>query len=190
MKRTGVLLWLVVILMAIVIVACKAMPPSVDFYPAEEEFINEPEEEAATPGSLTASQEIYDFTLAEVRVFVDGLNLLILNKNYEGWKNSLSEEFFARISSPEFLATASEAAVLKSRKIVLKTPNDYFLQVVVPSRSNSRVDAIEFTAANRVKVFYLEERVRRNENNVSTTEVRRLRLYELIKTGNTWKIID
>jgi hypothetical protein len=75
--------------------------------------------------------------------------------------------------------------MLTSRKIVLKTLNDYFTHVVVPSRSNSKVDEIEFTDTNTVKVYYIERR--KNENN--EFETRRLRLYELIKTGNTWKII-
>jgi hypothetical protein len=164
--------------------ACKSQPAAIDQYPVEEAV------EEAPSNSFAISQEVYDITLAEVKLFVDSLNSMIQKKDYNNWKAALSDEFFARISSPEFLASASEAAVLKSRKIVLKTPNDYFLQVVVPSRNNSRVDEIEFTAANRVKVVYLEERVRRNENTASTTEVRRLRLYELIKIGDTWKIID
>ena len=171
------------LLLAVIVMACKASPPAVDQYPAGIE-------EAESSNSFTISQEMYDLTLAEVKLFVDGLNALILSKNYEGWKASLTDEFFAHVSSPEFLASASESAMLKSRRITLKTPNDYFIQVVVPSRSNSRVDEIEFTAADRVKVFYREERVRRNENSASTTEVRRLRLYELIKINDTWKIID
>ena len=186
MKRSGVYL---VCLLAM-LVACKSQPSGADQHPVNGAGFEEIEEETADPNAFHISQEMYDFTLAEVKHFVDGLNSLILKKDYEGWKASLSDQLFTRISSPDFLATASEAAVLKSRKIVLKTPNDYFLQVVVPSRSNSRVDEIEFTAADRVKVFYREERVRKNENNTSTNEVRRLRLYELIRIGDTWKIID
>ena len=178
MKRSGVcLIWLLAIIMA-----CKSSPPAIDQYPAEEV------KGEASSNSFTISQEVYDLTLAEVKIFIDGLNSLILKKDYNGWKDALSDEFFARISSPEFLANASESAMLKARKIVLKTPNDYFLQVVVPSRSNSKVDEIEFTAADRVKVFYLEER-RRSDGNATTTESRRLRLYELIKVDDTWKII-
>jgi len=170
--------------MATIIMACKSQPAAVDPYPPEDAV----EEDTPAP-TFAISQEVYDLTLAEVRLFVDELNTLIFKKDYNGWKDALSDEFFAHISSQEFLASASEAAVLKSRKIVLKTPNDYFSQVVVPSRSNSKVDEIEFTAADKVKVFYLEERVRRS-GNTSTTEIRRLRLYELIKTDDgTWKII-
>jgi len=162
-----------------IIMACKSPPV----------IIQDPEEEVqeGVSTTFTISQEMYDLTLAEVKQFVDHLNSLIQHKNYEGWKATLSDEFFERIASPDFLANASEAAALKSRRIVLRTPNDYFLQVVVPSRSNSKVDEIEFSDVDRVKVYYREERVRRGE---SVPEVRRLRLYELIKIDDTWKIID
>jgi hypothetical protein len=137
---------------------------------------------------MNISQEMYEQTLAEVRIFVDGLNLLIRNKNYSGWKDALAAERFEQISSPDFLEVTSESAALKSRKIVLKTPNDYFEHVVVPSRSNSRVDEIEFTAVNRVRVYYVERPRRTDDDGVA--EIRRLRLYELEKSGDTWKIID
>jgi len=180
MKRSGV--YLSAILMAAMFMACKSSPPV-------DPFLAEVEEEVSS-NTFTISQEMYDQTLAEVKLFVDGLNLLIQHKNYEGWKAALTDEFLDHISSPDFLKSASESAALKSRKIVLKTPHDYFTQVVVPSRSNSRVDEIEFTAADRVKVFHREERVRKNTDGTSTTEIRRLRLYELIKIDGTWKIID
>ncbi|MDR0495781.1 MAG: hypothetical protein LBG95_09185 [Treponema sp.] len=134
------------------------------------------------------SQEMYDHTLAEVRLFVDGLNTMIRDKNYAKWKDTLSDEFYARISSPDFLATASDSVVLRSKNITLKIPQDYFINVVVPSRAQSRVDEIEFTAENRIKVYYLEG-ARRNPN-ATDTGPRRLRLYDLVKDGDTWKIID
>jgi hypothetical protein len=161
--------------------ACKSTPP-----PLEEETEDTYAGPYRTaPGSFTVTQEMYDSTLAEVKTFVEHLNSLILRKNYDGWKGALSEEYYNYVSSSEFLANASESAMLRSRKVVLKTLNDYFTHVVVPSRSNSRVDEIEFTDTNTVKVYYMERR--KSENNVF--ETRRLRLYELIKTGNTWKII-
>jgi len=172
------------LLLPLVLVACKS-PPAAETPPAGPIVVTTHED--ITPGHLAVSQEMYDNTLAEVRLFVEKLNLIIKNKDYEGWKKALSDEFFARISSPDFLASASESKLLRSQKIVLKTPIDYFIYVVVPARSNSRVDEIEFIAANAVKVFYVEKSEKLNE----TTEVRRLRLYELIKkSGDTWKIID
>lgn len=173
--------------MLAMLVACKSAP-STEEAPLEE--LSAVEESAGDSNSLTVTQEMYDSTLAEVKHFVENLNSFIRNKNFEGWKNALSDDLLARISSPEFLAQTSESNLLRSRKVVLKTVNDYFLEVVVPARSNSRVDEIEFTATDRVKVFYKEERVKKGENNTTSTEIRRLRLYELVKKSDTWKIID
>jgi hypothetical protein len=191
MKRSGLfrLLLASALITAAGMIACKSGPTAETA--AEEVPVvaqEEPQpsyEEGSPPVNIT--QEMYDETLAEVRLFIDNLNTIIRNKNYASWKNTLSDGFFNQISSPEFLANASESAVLKARKIVLKTPNDYFLQVVVPSRSQSRADEIEFTDIHTVKVFY-REAVRKD--NQTTGETRRLRLYELRKTDGTWKIID
>ena len=170
------------LLLPVMVLACKSVPVK------KEALASDGDESARN--SITVSKEMYDLTLAEVRLFVNNLNSLINTKDYSGWKNALSDEFYAVISSPEFLTRATESDLLKSRKIVLKTPNDYFLQVVVPSRKNSQVDEIEFTAENTVKVYYLEERTRKGDNNTDTTEIRRLRLYEIRKSENGWKIIN
>jgi len=177
-------LLLPVVLVAILLV-CKSQPVA-DEQSTPLEGTDEPEER------ISVSEELRAQTLAEVRVFADRLNTLISSKNYNGWKDALSDERFEQISSPQFLSTASESEILKRQKIVLKTPNDYFLNVVVPSRSNSRVDEIEFVTLNRIKVFYNQEVTRKNENNTTTTETRRLRLYDLEKSEDTgeWKIIE
>jgi len=71
---------------------------------------------------------------------------------------------------------------MKSRRIVLRVPEDYFQYVVVPSRADLRVDDIEFIGSNRVKAFTLT-------TNKAGEEVR-LRLYDLEKVGNSWTIIN
>ena len=170
------------VLLPIMLMACKTIPPPLEEEIPEETYVGPFRTE---PSSISVTQEIYDSTLAEVRTFVESLNSLIFRKNYDGWKGALSDDYYNHVSSSEFLANASDSAMLRRQKIVLKTLNDYFTHVVVPSRSNSKVDEIEFTDTNTVKVYYMERR--KNENN--EFETRRLRLYELIKTGNTWKII-
>ena len=135
-----------------------------------------PIEAVFDPGSI--SQEHFANTKADVQKFIEELNTIIKNKNYNAWKANLSDEYFREISSPEFLKATSEWPILKSRKIVLSRPEDYFTNVVVPSRANSKVDDIEFSSQKRVKVITINSR---NE---------RLRLYELEQTGNTWKIIN
>ena len=177
-------------------VSCKSQPQAVETPPEENTPVIAAEEiiepEASAPEiteSNEVSQEMYEQTLAEVKLFIDNLNKTIRAKNYSGWKGALSDEYFNEISSKEFLDNASESPVLKSKKIVLKTPNDYFTNVVVPSRANSRVDDIEFTDNNNIKAYYVETRTRK-EGNDTLTETRRLRLYELTKSGDEWKIVN
>ena len=192
MKRFRLCLLLLPVVLVAVLLVCKSQPKPTEV------------PEGGTTGSLAegtgeaafdssnVSEELRAQTLAEVRVFADRLNTLISSKNYNGWKDALADQRFEQISSPQFLSTASESDILKSKKIVLRTPNDYFLNVVVPSRSNSRVDEIEFVTRNRIKVYFNEERTRKGEGNTTITETRRLRLYDLEKSEDTgeWKIIE
>jgi hypothetical protein len=141
---------------------------------------NQAKTEVFDPKKVT--QEQYQSTMAEVQKFIEEQNRIIKSKNFEAWKKSLSAEYFAGISSAENLKQLSEQPGMKSRKIVLKTAQDYFTNVVVPSRADLHVDEIEFLSANRVKAF-----------TVTTTkagEEQRLRLYDLEKIGNSWTIIN
>jgi len=128
------------------------------------------------------TQEQYQSTMAEVQKFIEEQNRIIKSKNFEAWKKSLSAEYFAGISSAENLKQLSEQPGMKSRKIVLKTAQDYFTNVVVPSRADLHVDEIEFISSNRVKAFTV--------TTTKTGEEQRLRLYDLEKIGNSWTIIN
>jgi hypothetical protein len=173
------LFYLVVFLL--LLPACKTSPEAAvtDPLPVEGNVTetNGVAGEASAHGAI--SDEVYEQTLAEVREFIENINTIIANKNYDAWRNTLSDECFARISSPEYLARQSESPLLTSRRIILKTPNDYFMNVVVPSRANSRVDEIEIDN-NEVTAYYLD----------TARGGRRLRVYELRKIGNDWKIVE
>jgi hypothetical protein len=143
----------------------------------------EPEAAAAQPAAAvfdpsSISKEVFDTTKEGVQHFIDGLNQIIRNKNYNAWKDSLAGEYFAEISSADYLTRISDSDAMKSRKIVLKTAQDYFTHVVVPARASSRVDDIEFITENRVKAFTI------------APNGQRLRLYDLEKSGSTWKIVN
>jgi hypothetical protein len=128
------------------------------------------------------SKEEYAATKIDVQHFIEELNRIISKKDYNSWKAALSPEYFEQISSAENLQQVSELPAMKTRGITLKTAEDYFINVVVPSRANSRVDDIEFIGEHRVKAFTIMT------NN--SGEEQRLRLYDLEKTGNIWKIIN
>jgi hypothetical protein len=142
--------------------------------------------EAQIPDGLT--QESYEQIFNEVKAFIENLNTVIRNKNYSKWREALSKERLNEISSPEFLADASKTNSMKRRGIVLKTVYDYFLYVVVPSRTNSQVDKIDILDNNRVRVLYMYTR-KTGDRNDEQTETIPLLVYELAKIGNSWTII-
>ena len=172
------------LILSVLAVGCATKPPAqtedtqvtVEAAPPEPVTETANAQAAFDPGSI--SQAKYESTKNDIQNYIEELNTIIKNKNYNAWTANLSDEYFNEISDPEFLKGISEWPILKSRKIVLKTAKDYFDQVVVPSRTNIKVDDIEFTSQDRVKVFTINSR---NE---------RLRMYDLEQTGNTWKIIN
>jgi hypothetical protein len=129
--------------------------------------------------SSKISDEQRASTMQEVQAFINDLNKVISAKNYNAWKDSLSPEYFERISSAENLRLLSEMPQMKAQKKVLKTPKDYFDFVVVPSRADSRVDEIEFLTLYKVKAYTKKD---------GTAD--RMILYDLEKNNNMWKIVN
>ena len=136
----------------------------------------EPAVEPFDPASIT--KEEYDSTKSDIQALIKELNTIIRTQNYNAWVDHLGPKYMGAISSPAFLARVSESARLKNQKIVLRDLKDYFMYVVVPSRANDRVDDIEFIGQNRVKAFTITEKNQR------------LRLYDLEKTDQGWKIVN
>jgi hypothetical protein len=142
-----------------------------------------PQKPSETFDIRTVSQAQHDSTLDEVKRFIGNLNDIISKKNYNAWKATLSQNYFKEISSSQFLKQVSDSPAMKTRNIVLRTPEDYFDNVVVPSRADSRVDDIEFIEINRVQAFSILK-------NSRTGEEQRLVLYDLEKVNNSWLIVN
>jgi hypothetical protein len=143
---------------------------------------NKEEVTSAATEPVKVSKEEYNSTKTDVQHFIEQLNQIIRRKDYSSWKAALSTQYFKQIASPENLQQVSELPAMKTRGITLKSAEDYFINVVVPSRANSRVDDIEFIGEHRVKAFTITTN--------KEGEEQRLRLYDLEKTGNIWKIIN
>ena len=161
--------------LSVLLVSCGTAPAPVEELPPIQVIV--PEEDPVEPVE-EYTQELYDETLSQVRAFIEGLNQIIQNRNFDEWRSVVSEERYAIITSREFLETQSAMPALRGRNIVLRTVNDYFTHVVVPSRASSRVDDIDFITEDHVRAFFID-------NND-----RRLELYELIKIDNQWKILN
>lgn len=131
-------------------------------------------EKTFDPASVT--KEVYEATLFDIKKFIEQLNTIIRNRDYDTWIGYLSPEYIAETSDPAYLAKISETPILKRQSITLRSLKDYFLYVVVPSRQNDRVDEIEFVGEDRIVAFTLN------------AKGERLVLYYLEKLDHLWKI--
>ena len=149
-----------------------------------------PEENVFDPGTIT--QEKFDTTKADVQNLIQDLNRIIRARNYNAWRTYLADSYFEVISSRAFLDERTEDLYKRDlivasnlgrdprrvQKKLLRTPKDYFDNVVVPSRSNDRMDDIDFVSEKHVKAYTVDSRGNR------------LVLYDLRLVDNKWKIIN
>ena len=141
--------------------------------PAAEE---KPEETAATgEDEFTVTEEIYTKTFSDIESLIEKLNNIIRRSDFEEWKQYLTPEYIDYYSNQENLRVISETPTLVKYRIVLRSLRDYFNFVVVPSRSDVRLDEISFIDDNNIKAY-----MQIDEEPVV--------LYTLVKTGDNWKI--
>jgi len=167
--------------------------PAVTVVPAPEPKVEvaEVKEEPAVFDPGTVSQEKIDTTKAEVQALINELNRIIRARNYNSWLTHLASSYFTEISSQVFLEEKTEELYRRDQMVaqnlgrdprrvqkkILRTPKDYFDNVVVPSRSNDRMDDIDFVSENKVIAYTVDSRGQR------------LILYDLEIIDSKWKII-
>ena len=128
------------------------------------------------PPTFQVSEEKKQASLVEIKILVDKLNLIIERKAFLEWKTYLDQEYLTTYSDPVRLKEYSaNSPFLKQYNVKLKTLEDFFLFVVVPSRAKVKVDDISFLDENRVNVWTVVD----NE---------RVLLYLLKLYGKEWKI--
>ena len=144
---------------------------------AEPEPEPEPAEEPQNDidEEFLVSEEVFTETFEDIRLLIDELNSIVRAENYDEWLKYLTEEYIAHFSSPDILKENSEQPLLKKYNIKLESLLDYFKNVVVPSRSNARLDDLVFVDNEHVKAIMVF-------NNKRTI------LYLLEKGENGWKI--
>jgi hypothetical protein len=132
--------------------------------------------EDSTFDSTHITPEMYVEIKEDIIGFIHELNAIIRSKDYKSWREHLDDDYYNYISSPGYLEMVSNTDVIRKNGVVLTSADAYFTYVVVPSRYRDRVDDIEITGVNRVKVITVDKGVR-------------LRLYDLEKTKSGWKIV-
>jgi hypothetical protein len=128
------------------------------------------------------TEDVHIHTRAEVQRLIGELDTIIRNEDYRAWIGHLDASYLKKISSADFLAAQSQSPRLKSQES-LKSAEEYFIKVVVPSRANTsyRIDDIDiqFVPEEELVLAFL-----------TTSAGRRLRLYELKNVEGVWKIIN
>jgi hypothetical protein len=128
------------------------------------------------------TEEVHTYTRAEIQQLIGELDGIIESENYQAWVLKLDRSYLERINSRDFLAAQSQSPRLKSQES-LKSAEEYFKKVVVPSRANTdyQIDDIDIAFVPE------EEKVLAF---LTTPAGRRLRLYELKNVDGVWKIAN
>jgi len=128
------------------------------------------------------SQELYLSTREEVQQFINQLNAIIRARNFNAWRDTLSPEYLAYLSSPDFLRQVSNEPLMRAQNRTLRNLNDYFIHVFVPSRNPDRIQT------NNIDIVFINQSVVRAYT--ITTSGDRQTLYTLERINNSWKIIN
>ncbi len=150
----------------------KETPKQDDIIQAEKQ---ETEPQQPANNGQKVSDAVYTKTFSDIEALIAKLNKIISDSNFEEWKKYLTQNYINYYSSPDNLRTVSETPTLKKYKIVLRSLKDYFSYVVVPSRSDARLDSISFVDDNNIKAYMM-------------FDGEPIILYNLVKIDGNWKI--
>ncbi len=143
--------------------------------PLEQEEPPVVEQEAPEEKPFEVTEEIFSRTFTDIETLIDELNVTISNKNFDRWLSYLTPEYKEHYSDPEVLQEISKSPTLQKYNIRLTSLRDFFKYVVVPSRSNARLDDLVFTTDDTVKAIMI-------------VDGQRVILYSLEKSEENWKI--
>ena len=134
------------------------------------------EEVVAQFEGVSITKKDKEIAKSEIEEVVKKLNEITAKKDYGRWRYWLSTEYKKEFSKPEVLKKISEELPANLRGKQLKTIEDYFYYVFVPSRQNGRVDDIEYLTPTKVRVWKIEP-------------TRKLIFYNLEKIDDRWLLV-
>jgi hypothetical protein len=124
---------------------------------------------------FVVTKEVYQKTFEEIEGVIAELNAIIRARDFVRWEQRLTAAYRERTSSPGYLAEVSQSAALKKNGVTLRSLEDYFNQVVVPSRSTVKLDQLAFVDATHVKA-------------ITVIQEEPYILYWLVREDDTWNI--
>jgi hypothetical protein len=166
------------LMFVLLIMGCATTEPSPAPPPPVVEVEPEPVPEPPAPveeESFVLTEEIFNETFVDIEGLIKDLNAIIRAEDFETWKTYLTEEYIETYSDQEKLFDLSQLPLLKQSGIRLRSLQDYFYYVVVPSRSQARLDDLVFEDAKHLKAYMI-------------INGKRQILYFLEKRDDAWKI--
>lgn len=134
-----------------------------------------PAKDLIQKGEILVTKEEYNKTFSDVHHLIDQLNRIISARDYHSWTEHLTPNYIKTYSDPKILDSISNQPMLKRQHLRLVSLQDYFLNVVVPSRANARLDDLDFVSKTQVKA-------------ITVIDGQRYILYNLRFENGSWKI--
>ena len=135
----------------------------------------EAEEVATVEAGIVVSEEVYTETFESIQALIEELNQIIRDEDYDAWLTRLTRNYIDHFGSDEVLKINSDKPLLQKYNVTLRTLRDYFTYVVVPSRSNARLDDLVFIDNDHVKA-------------IMVIKEQRTILYQLERHEGVWKV--
>lgn len=137
--------------------------------PADEEVVAQFE-------GVSITKKDKEIAKSEIEEVVKKLNDITAKKDYGRWRYWLSTEYKKEFSKPDVLKKTSEGLPAAFKGKQLKSIEDYFYYVFVPSRQNGRVDDIAYLTPTKVQVLMM-------------TSTQKLIFYNLEKIDDRWLLV-
>lgn len=151
----------------------KQQPPP----PASAEVSPHPQapKDHVQKGRIKVTKAEYNKTFEDVRQLIETLNHIIAARDYKEWLRYLTSKYVETYSSPKTLERISNEPMLKRYNLRVTSLKEYFLDVVVPSRANARLDDLDFVDKSQVKA-------------ITIIDGQRYILYDLRLVDGGWKV--
>lgn len=107
----------------------------------------------ATGEVFEVTKELYEQTYTEIDMLIREIDKVVLDRDFLAWLAYLTPEYITRKDNTAYLKELSERPALMSKNIKLRSIEDYFFYVIVPSRVKAELEKIIFIDNNHVKAY-------------------------------------
>lgn len=156
-KLNSLFTYLIIVFISLTLfTACQTTEPAAaatEEKPAPIETPAVVEEKTVDVNGYVISEETYTKIFTDIEILIETLNKIIREGNFNAWKKHLTKEYIAHYSNTTNLNALNNTPTLKKYNLKIRSLKDYFIYVVVPSRSDVNLDDISFIDDNNIKAY-------------------------------------